>query len=195
MYLAEALKFDVPAFHEDRLTQIVAATFNCSESFRRHFLRFLKVPSKKNLIARTQVVNEEAPSRPDLIIYSNETPYILVESKVDAKADRGQQHRHSRLKAAHNFLIVRDAVSEALVHHRFKKINWYEFFSFLLPFSNPKPRTAEEFLIDQLICFGRECDMLMPERITKNDFKLACEFFTSASDLASKKWTRFLLDR
>jgi hypothetical protein len=180
MYLVEALKYDVPAFHEDRLTQIVAATFNSSESFRRLFLRFLKVPIKRNLVARTQVSNEEAPSRPDLIIYSSETPYILIESKVDAKADKSQQNRHSRLRAMHNFLIVRDAVSEESVHHHFQKINWYDFFSFLLPFNKAKPRTPEEFLIQQLICFGKECDMLMPEKITKDDFKLACNFFTSA---------------
>lgn len=131
MYLVEALRHDVPAFHEDRLTQIVAATFNKSTIFQKLLFSFLNVPFRPSANARTQVSNERAPSRPDLIIFQRERPYVLVESKVEAKVRLSQQQLHSRLKANYNFLFVRDPVVEIHVSKNFTKVTWFDFFSYL----------------------------------------------------------------
>jgi hypothetical protein len=178
MYLVEALKYNVPAFHEDRLTQIIAATFNESKYFQRVFLKFLRLPYLQTLSAKTQVANENAPSRPDLVIFNGEIPHILVESKVGAKSNKDQQVRHSRLKAKHLFLIVRDPVAHGSVDSRFRKVTWFDFFSFLMAVQLSDRRSVDTFLIDKLITFGRECNMLLPDKILRSDFENACALFT-----------------
>jgi hypothetical protein len=178
MYLTEALKYDVPALHEDRLTQVVSATFNESQYFRRIFLKFLNVPYRPGILAKTQVRNEQAPSRPDLILFNWDFPYVLIESKVESKSDKNQQTRHSHLKAKYYVLIVRDPVQEIHIDNRFKKVTWYDFFSYLLEISKLEKSELDSFLINKLISFGRECGMLLPDRITKTDFTSACDLLS-----------------
>jgi hypothetical protein len=179
VYLVEALKYDVPAFHEDRLTQILSATFNNSAHFRRRFLTFLKVPFREDLSSRTQVANESAPSRPDLIISTkNGDPYILVESKVSAQTRMAQQDHHARLLVRHNFLFVRDPVIEDRVAKSFKKVTWCDFFCFLAALKTKETNAKEAFLISELLNYGKECDMLLPDRITIEDMSVASKFLT-----------------
>lgn len=178
MYLVESLKYNVPAFHEDRLTQVVAATFNESVSFQRIFLRFLGVPYISGLIAKTQVVDESAPSRPDLILFLETAPYVLIESKVQARSSTDQQKRHGRMKAKHFFLIARDPVPLSGLDRKFRKTTWSEFFSFLIRRGANAGSPVDKFLIEKLINFGRESRMLMPDRISKDDFDNANTFLT-----------------
>jgi hypothetical protein len=178
MFLVEALKYNVPAFHEDRLTQVVSATFNESQGFQRLLLKFLRVPYRPGLRSRTQVANEEAPSRPDLIIFDDERPYILIESKVEARSDKAQQNRHARMLAVHCFLIVRDPVKQVHIGRRFKKVTWGDFFSFIISADRMERDSIDCFLIEKLISFGKECKMLMPDRIYKSDFESASALVT-----------------
>ncbi len=171
MYLVESLKYDVPALHEDRLTQVLCATFNESVYFKILFLKFLEIPNRPQLIAKTQVSNENAPSRPDLVIYSKDKPYILIESKVGAKSNREQQKLHSKLKVRHNFLLVRDPVVETRISKEFTKITWYELFIFLQYYSNKTTNPIDRFLVQKLISFGKACNMLLPDHISVTDFK------------------------
>lgn len=177
MYLCEALKHDVPALHEDRLTQIISATFNESSEFRRLFLRFLEIPYKTHLRTKTQVGTIGALSRPDLIIQHRDSAYAVIESKVRAKSCRIQQDLHSKTYAKYYFLICRDAVRPGALGRRFKKLTWYELFSFLK--SNiSNERTIGSFLVHQLINYGEQCGMLLPDSILKSDFENACTFLT-----------------
>lgn len=189
MYLVEALKFNVPAFHEDRLTQIVAATFNESKLFQRVFLKFLGVPYRPGLVAKTQVANETAPSRPDLVIFDNDRMFILVESKVDARSDKDQLRRHAKLRAVHNFLIARDPVTNNRIDRNFRKISWFEFFGHLQRNQNSDLSPIDGFLIQKLLSFGKECKMLLPDRITKEDFESASVLFTQVRLLNSPSYS------
>lgn len=152
------------------MTQIVAATFNESAPFRRTFLSFLGVPLKDGLIAKTQVDNEHAPSRPDLIIFANDKPYVLIESKIEAKSSVSQQERHSLTKAQYMFLIARDPVAFEDMSKSFKKVTWYDFFSFIIENQTQVDSPVDKFLIQKLISFGKESQMLLPDRISKEDF-------------------------
>ncbi len=179
MFLSEALKYNVPAFHEDRLTQIVAATFNSSKYFQRIFFEFLKVrPKGKSFEARTQVANNKYFSRPDLIILVDDFPLVLVESKVEARADKAQQKRHSRMKCRHNFLFVRDPVHEKGIEKSFVKVTWFDFFSFLQGKSKENNNSLDRFLINELVAYGRESSMLMPDKILKSELENAAKFLT-----------------
>lgn len=179
MYLIEALKYDVPAFHEDRLTQIIAATFNESALFRRYLFEFLDVPARKGSVqAKTQVSDSTAASRPDLVIFVNESPYILIESKVDAVADLAQQNRHQKVRAKYNFLIARDPIQISNIGKSFRKITWFDFFGFLVRKNKKTSKSIDSFLLNQLIRFGQEFEMLLPDKILKKDIENACLFFT-----------------
>lgn len=131
------------------------------------------MPYKQNLKARTQVTSEDLTSRPDLILYNEEKPYVLVESKIWIKSNKAQQVRHSLIKATHNFLIARDPVLKENLSTRFIKITWYDFFSFLSNSQKIEKSSIDFFLITKLINFGKECKMLLPDRITKEDFENA----------------------
>lgn len=177
MYLVEALKHDVPAFHEDRLTQIIAASFNASGKFKKCLLSFLKVKSDVlNLVARTQVVGEN--SRPDLVIYKQDLPFICIESKVSAASIADQQFHHLKLKCPYNFLLCRDPVLDLKKNKRFNRVTYYDFFNHLRTDLKKINDILDKFIFEQILNYGKECNMLVPDSILKSDLESAANFFT-----------------
>lgn len=178
MYLVDALRYNVPAFHEDRLTQIIAATFNESVFFRKELLKFFGVPYKSNLAARTQVTNNIGSSRPDLIIFHAERPYIVFESKIDAPSDRLQQFRHKNIKCDYYILVVRDPTHESLVERSFRIKTWFDLFSHIQTTAEKAPSEIDKFICRKLIEYAKESGLLLPDRISVGDFQSACALLT-----------------
>lgn len=178
MYLNEALKYDVPARHEDRLTQVFAATFNNSRHFRRASLKFFGVPAANHCTCVTQAPTSDRKSRPDMIVLRDDKPYLVIESKLDARATLHQQAKHLGARAEYSILLTRDPIVGKNIHGRFTKRTWSDLVSAVLKASPAVRDPVEKFLINEFMLFAKECGLVMPDKILQSELDSAAKFFT-----------------
>lgn len=116
-YLNEILMGEYASHSEDRLTQVLAATFNASQQFRHIFMSFagIKVQRRHSLRAQTQTEYDLSGkyARTDMEVRVGSRVVLVVENKVESRLTAHQLLTYNKIPD------VRRAKKVALVKHYF----------------------------------------------------------------------------
>lgn len=176
-FLGTALKYNISEYSEDRLSQIVAASFNVSPIFRRIFLDFLKVKAdSKNLHMYTQL--QSATSRPDMLIRDGKKSLILIESKVDLDVSQTQLDNHKKYNDTFNHYRV-IAKYNAPVKGLWKLHTWYELNVAVESQFKRKNSQLDAFILKEVSGYLKELKLNLAQTIKKNELKEVAKFITN----------------
>ena len=181
-FLSTSLKGDFSIDSEDRLTQVFSACFNCSATIKRITLKYLLgkyFHDVSKIEIRTQIQTSDnskrTDSRPDMIIYKNDNPIAIIESKVDAPLEREQLKRHFR-----NFKGFRSVKFIALTQQIQKKVErcWIHklWFELAQRIEETEPEKGiDSFIHSQMVIFFKEHIAMRVQTITFDDLKNASD--------------------
>lgn len=178
-FVTQLLAGDYRSYSEDRLTQLTAASFNHSDSFRRCFLRFLGsrhagAPADGHAITQVPVWSRGRLGRLDLIIKRNGRLVCVVENKVDSQLDPSQLKRYSAvagLKSAQTVALVKSYFEAPRANAGWQILHWRDFYLELRHcLENQRALSAlDGMIIRNFIQYLEVAKMHVPTEITKQD--------------------------
>jgi hypothetical protein len=108
-YLAEALKGDYGQRSENRLTQVLAASYNYSQGFRRLLCIFLDIRGPRPIEAMTQQHGKSADEKARFdvcLLDARLSKQVIIENKLDDKLTLEQLHKYSTF-SPHRVALVK----------------------------------------------------------------------------------------
>ena len=181
-FLATALKGDFSIDSEDRLTQIFTACFNCSSTIKRTTLKYLLDKTYHDVSEfeiKTQILmnddGQKTDSRPDMIIYKNDNPIAIIESKVDASLEEDQLKRHfQNFKGFQSvkFIALTRQIKKTKERCWIHKL-WFELAE-RIEEAVPK-KGIDSFIHAQMVFFFKEHKVMRIQTITFDDLKNASD--------------------
>jgi len=113
------------AYSEDRLTQILVASFNSSPNVRRAVGKLLSIPEAGTLQATSQV--HDGAGRIDVVLHRKTKDFCRIENKIEARLTLRQMHRYAlngNGKTTRVVALVKRYPAEAAVLRQFGIFRW-----------------------------------------------------------------------
>lgn len=134
-YLKEILTGDYSNYNEDRLSQIFSASFNNSNLFKRIFFKTidsdLKSLSKYRAMTQINYGLTDEDARIDIIIYSRNKPFIIIENKVNAPLTINQLKKYNNIKelaSCRKLAIVKHYFENFVENTKWEIFHWADFY-------------------------------------------------------------------
>jgi hypothetical protein len=164
---------------EDRITQVVAACFNKSKIIQKVFLKYLLGKITPGIYCAETQRQFEKDSRPDIIIFKDTVPYIIVESKTSAIEDYAQLKKHQKNNAK-KYILITQYSRNIKIPPLWVKKSWCEFANILAQKCKIIPddnlNYFENKLCIELQNYFKEVGFMKKDCITRQDFENAVKF-------------------
>jgi hypothetical protein len=176
----EATKHNYNSGTEDRITQVVVACFNKSKIAQRIIISYFLGKYVKGPYHAISQEQSGISSRPDIIIYRNNFPYIVVESKTASSDDNNQLHLHKSNVYAKKYIIITQSWRDNHVPKGWIRKSWIElaqvFESEINRGDFNSSKLFDEQLCVELFNYFNEVGIMKPSRISREDFDKSVKF-------------------
>lgn len=147
-FLSIATDKNFSARSEDRLTQIVMASFTHSSSFRKIFMEFLGIKIRSDGLRMETRLSTEDNKRPDISIFNQAKRIAIVECKTKSNLAKRQLQQYHNL-ANKRYILTMYPESEDLIPQKgWQRRQWGEL---LYAISKRKPSApVDKWILNQL---------------------------------------------
>lgn len=176
-YLKEILTGDYSNYNEDRLSQIFSASFNHSNLFKRVFFKTIGMRvrslSKYRTVTQINYGLTDEDARIDIIIYSGDKPYIIIENKVNAPLTINQLKKYNNIKeltGCRKLAIVKHYFESFSENTKWEIFHWADFYpKFKEAFKNGISNPVDKHIIENFIEHLELLNMSRVNRISRTD--------------------------
>lgn len=159
---------------EDRLTQIVVATFEHSMEFRKIFMKLLDIKIDVAVLTLATRSANNDNKRPDLVVYNKNKSIAVIECKTLSKLHR-RQLRSYHNDASNRYILTIYPEAQELVPDGWRRKSWGELLH-LIRETTVRDK-AQQWMIQQVGKYLSELGVIEMSSLTQKDLDKIALFF------------------